>query len=134
MSRNSRFAGGSVSQSLHTHGRKVTLFAMLLLAFVQNAAAQFTSNVRGVVTDVSGAVIPNASLTLENEKTGTKLTGVSDGSGNYRFNSLAPGTFRISATAVGFGTKTIETVLTTEQTAGVDFKLTPGTTTETVNV
>jgi Carboxypeptidase regulatory-like domain/TonB dependent receptor-like, beta-barrel len=108
--------------------------ALYFLLAPSTAFAQFTSNVRGVVTDVTGAVIPNASLTLENEKTGTKLTGVSDGSGNYRFNSLAPGTFRITATAAGFGTKTIETVLTTEQTAGVDFKLTPGTTTETVNV
>src|SRR5258708_10023607 len=98
--------------------------ALYFLLAPSTAFAQFTSNVRGVVTDVTGAVIPNASLTLENEKTGTKLTGVSDGSGNYRFNSLAPGTFCITATAAGFGTKTIETVLTTEQTEGVDVKLT----------
>jgi hypothetical protein len=123
-----------VLHSTRNLGRKLALFALLISAFGQYVLAQFTSNVRGVVTDASGAVIPNASLTLENEKTGTKLTGSSDASGNYRFNSLAPGTFRITAAAPGFGSKTIETVLTTEQTGGVDFKLTAGAATETVNV
>jgi len=129
-----RFNEGSVPHSNHNIGRTVALFAFLMMALAQYAAAQFTSNLQGVVTDASGAVIPNASLTLENEKTGTKLTGTSNSSGNYRFNSLAPGTFRITVAAPGFSTKTTETILTTEQTAGVDLQLTPGAATETVNV
>ena len=123
-----------MSHSSRSFGRTVALFALLVVAFAHHASAQFTSNLQGVVTDATGAVIPKANLTLENEKTGAKFTGVSDSSGNYRFNSLAPGTFRITASASGFGTKIIETILTTEQTAGVNIQLAAGAATETVNV
>ncbi len=115
-------------------GRLIATPTVLALALTHQAAAQFTSSLQGVITDGSGAAIPKVSLTLQEKKTGANRTGTSDNSGNYFFNSLAPGTFRITATAPGFITQTIDTVLTTEQTAGVNIQLTPGAATETINV
>ncbi len=112
----------------------LTCILLGALLVTSPASAQFTANLQGVVTDSTGAAIPKATLTLENEKTGAQFTGAADSSGNYRFNSLAPGGFRITAAAPGFGTKTIETVLTTEQTEGLNIQLAAGATTETVNV
>ncbi len=127
---------GRIDNSLVRSLRSGQLTGLLLgtLLLASTAAAQFTSNLQGVVTDASGAAIPNASLTLENEKTGTKIAGSTNSSGNYRFNSLAPGTFRVTATAPGFGSKSIETILTTEQTAGVNLQLSAGDATQTINV
>ena len=128
--------GSFRSYPLVTSGNLKRWAGALLLAFLLTppSSAQFTTNVQGVIVDPTGAAIPRAAITLENERTGVKLAGATDASGNYRFNSLAPGTFRITATAAGFGAKTIETVLTTEQTAGVNIELTPGAANETVDV
>ncbi len=98
------------------------------------AWAQYTSNLRGTVTDPSGAVIPGASVVLKNEQTGAEQASTTDESGNYRFSTLPPGSFRVSVTAAGFGSRTVEAVLTTEQTQGVDVRLTPGSASETVSV
>ncbi len=98
------------------------------------AYAQYTANLRGAVTDPTGAAIPKASVVLENQQTGAKQTSTTDGSGNYRFSSLPPGAFRITVTAPGFGPRTVETALTTEQTEGVDIRLAPGATSDVVNV
>jgi hypothetical protein len=115
----------------HSHLGLVVLGAFLLAV---PSLAQFTSNARGVVTDPTGAVVPNATVLLENLSTGVKQTVSTDGSGNYRFNSVAPGRYKISAHATGFGTRTVETALTTEQTAAVDLRLSTAAVTEQVKV
>ncbi len=98
------------------------------------AHAQFTSNVQGSVTDSTGAAVPQATVLLENLGTSAKQTIKSGGSGNYRFNSLAPGRYKISAQAPGFGLHTVETALTTEETRGVDLQLSTAAVNEQVNV
>jgi hypothetical protein len=98
------------------------------------AVAQFTSNLQGIVTDTTGAAVPKATVQLESMGTGAKQTVSSGASGNYRFNSLAPGRYRISAQATGFGTRTVETALTTEQTAGVDLRLSTASVNQQVDV
>lgn len=112
------------------------LAGVLLGAFLlaSPAFAQFTSNVQGVVSDQTGAVVPNANVLLENLSTGAKQSAKSGNSGDYRFNSLAPGRYKISGQATGFGTSTIETALTTEQTAAVDLHLAAAGVTQQVDV
>lgn len=98
------------------------------------AFAQFTSSVQGVVTDVTGAAVPNAVVSLENLGTGAKQTAKSADSGIYRFSSLAPGRYRVSALAPSFGTRTIETAVTTEQTVAIDIQLPPAGAVEKIDV
>ena len=63
--------------------------------------AQFSSNVRGGVTDPSGAVIPGAVVAMTNVATQVRIETTTDKGGNYAFPSLAPGEWRLSASASG---------------------------------
>ena len=102
--------------------RRGLAFVGLLLC-TASSFAQFTSNVRGLITDGTGAAMPHATVQLESLSTGAKRTVISGNSGEYSFNSLSPGGYRITVQADGFGTTTLETVLTTEQTAAVNIHL-----------
>lgn len=76
-----------------------TLSVLLLPA---NAQTIGTGNIRGVVTDNSGAVLPNASITTVNAATQVKRTATTDSNGAYSFPNLPIGTYNIDVTASGF--------------------------------
>ena len=86
-------------------------------------AAQFSSNIQGTVQDATGAVIPNATITVRSTGTNISQSTQSSGSGVYRFNSLAPGRYHLTATAQGFGTQELDVTLETAQTAGLNLTL-----------
>ncbi|HUK24458.1 MAG TPA: TonB-dependent receptor [Terriglobales bacterium] len=96
--------------------------------------AQFSGNIQGVVEDPSGAAIPKATLTLTNNATQVSSTTSSDASGDYRFLSLAPGSYRIKAEASGFATSEVSVTLLTEQNLSVPITLKIGAVTEAVTV
>ena len=99
---------------------------LLLLLLAANAHAQYTANIQGLVQDPSAAGIANAKVDLVNVATQVSATTTSDESGNYRFLSLAPGTYTITAEAQGF--KRAETTITlqTNQTLNVPITLEVG--------
>src|SRR3984885_14805608 len=68
-----------------------------------------TGSLRGQVADPSGAVIPQASITVTSG-TGVSKTGTSDASGQYAISGLAPGQYTVTAQAPGFSTFTSPTV------------------------
>ena len=103
--------------------RKLATSFVLLIAFVGIANAQFSSNLQGVVLDQTGAVIPDATVTLLDVGTGVKQTAQASGSGVYRFSSLRPGSYEVTAEASGFQTQAIDVRLQTAQTAGVNITL-----------
>jgi hypothetical protein len=106
------------------------------ISFVSLAAfaQKITGDISGTVTDSTGAVLPNVTLTVLNTDTGISRTATSSTSGNYRVPDLAIGNYKVTATAQGFKTL-VQTVAV--QAGGVshaDFKLPVGTTSETVEV
>jgi hypothetical protein len=60
------------------------------------------ASLAGTVLDPNGAVIPNASVTLTNKETGKEQATITDGEGVYRFESLPPGKYSLTAAAPGF--------------------------------
>jgi hypothetical protein len=64
-------------------------------------AQKTTGNIAGVVTDPSGAVVANATITATNVATGAVRTATADQAGNYRFE-IDPGVYKINAKAPGF--------------------------------
>ena len=74
---------------------KKILFSFLLLVVALCApkllTAQDVSSMTGVVTDSSGATIPDAVVTLTNKTTGAKYNQTTNSSGSYRFESVPPG-------------------------------------------
>ena len=59
------------------------------------------STVRGVVRDQSGAVVPNASMTLTNTATNVARTSTTNEAGIYVFPGVIPGPYRLTAEAAG---------------------------------
>lgn len=64
-----------------------------------------TGVVLGTVLDPSGAVVPGASVVVENQGTGARYEVVTDASGNFIASALTVGIYRVSASAPGFKTK-----------------------------
>lgn len=108
------------------------LFALVCLA--GTALAQFTGNIEGVVQDPTGAAIAQAKLVLTNVATQVAATATSDAAGNYRFLSLAPGTYKVTVQAPGFSNAEARLTLQTNQTLNVPISMRVGAATEAVTV
>src|SRR5579871_233952 len=83
----------------------ICAFTCLLVTLWTNTASaqSLTSgDVSGVITDPSGAAIPNAAVTLKNNATGASQTHTTNGQGSYRFSLLSPGEYSISVSAPSF--------------------------------
>ena len=72
-----------------------SLFATLL-------NAQATTSLSGVVTDLSGAVVPGATVTLVNDDTSAQRETRADKEGRYSFQQVQPGRYHLLAKAAGF--------------------------------
>lgn len=104
-------------------------------ACLLQAQVDISSSLAGTVTDQSGAVIPNAVLTVRNSSTGIELTVKSDAAGSYQFASLQAGTYNVTCIAQGFS-KFIATdvVLHAGARATLPVKLNVGAAKQTVTV
>jgi hypothetical protein len=69
-------------------------------------------SLRGLVTDPSGAVIPNATVTATSAS-GQVFTAVSDSGGTYIIRGLPPSTYSLKAVASGFATTTTPAIIVT---------------------
>jgi hypothetical protein len=110
------------------------LIALLLAPFVQQQArAQGPGTIRGVVTDPSSAVIPNATVTAAGN--GVTRTTKSDGMGRYTLPNVPAGTYTVRADASGFVTFTQADVdVTSGQVNSIDIALQIATETQQVQV
>jgi hypothetical protein len=109
-------------------------FLVVFGLFLAPAFAQFSANVQGTVTDPKGAVVVGAKVTLTNTDTNVSQTFVSNSTGQYYFNRLAPGSYTVTVSAQGFE-KTVQPIqLSTQETAGVDIQLKVGATQDVVTV
>jgi hypothetical protein len=92
-------------------------------------------SIKGYVRDASGAVVPQANVTLSNERTGIQLQTVSDATGLYQFLDLNPGSYRLTVTVQGFRPTEVKgLVVLVDQTVALDVKLELGNVTEAVEV
>ena len=89
----------------------------------------------GTVTDSSGAVVPNADVTVTNQATSVSDKTTTSSAGTYSFRGLLPGKYNVSVEGAGFK-KNVKTDVTVEvsTTPTVDFILAAGATNETVQV
>ena len=112
-------------------------FLMLICLSAPFALAQATNTgtVVGLVTDQSGAVIPDATVTLIDVSTSGERTTVTSHTGQFVFVNISPGTYNISATKTGFELTKItnQTVQVGTQTTA-NFKLRVGSAQQTVEV
>lgn len=94
-----------------------------------------TGKITGVVTDASGAAVPNATVTVKSSALMATRTTNSGADGSYLFDLLPPGTYEVTVTGSGFkGFTETGVVLTAGFTATVNAQLQVGQVTETVKV
>jgi len=87
------------------------------------------------VTDPSGAVVPNARITVINEATNAVRDADSNGDGDFTVALLPPGRYRVTAESAGFRKSIFsEVTVDVDQTVRVDFSLLIGAATEEVHV
>ena len=115
-------------------GMLALLVIALLIAPSLMAQSLVSGDVTGTVTDPSGAVVPNATVTLKNNATGASHTTTSTSSGAYRFSLLPPGTYTVSATAAGFSKAEQMTSVNVGQATLANIKLAVGSSSQTVEV
>ena len=77
------------------------LFVCALASFGQTSSGRIV----GEVVDTTGAVIPDASITVKNQKTGEERSTTADQQGFYMIPQLAPSTYTVMAKGAGLGTQ-----------------------------
>jgi hypothetical protein len=116
----------------------VVAFALLVAMSIGSTrlAAQTSSSgdVAGVVTDQSGALVPNAKVVLKDVAKGNAQDTSTSKDGTYRFYLLTPGTYTVSVTSTGFNTEARQVEVTLGQITSLNFQLSVGSSTTTVTV
>ncbi len=116
---------------------RTAFFAVLIFVLGSTTTlwSQALQGITGTVTDASGAVIPNATVTATNDATGVSKTATTSSAGTYQFNDLIPGTYTVKMESQGFQASVHNGVgVEVAKISTVDAALQPGSTTETVNV
>ena len=109
---------------------------VLLLMIAVNGFAQTASTqILGLVTDSSGAVVPAAVITAKRAETGDVRTATSNDTGNYIFPLVDSGSYEVTCAAPGFKTEVRRNVtLELNQKGRIDFQLQVGQQAERVEV
>src|SRR6516165_10318163 len=98
-----------------------------LLLLVSNGLAQgvgASGNIRGTVTDSSGAVLPDANISVTDPRTGLERTLTSDASGGFHILGLPPASYEMTVQKAGFAKEIRRgVVVAVGQTVFTDFKL-----------
>jgi hypothetical protein len=114
--------------------RLFLLVAITLLSPRLFAQATASGNIQGTVVDQSQAVVANAEVVLTNLANGSTRTTTTNDSGIYRFELLSAGNYIAKINAKGFSTVEVKLELLVGQTASGNATLTPGSTSQTVQV
>jgi hypothetical protein len=80
----------------------LAIVCSMALLLVSSGRAQENATITGTITDPTGAVVPNVTITLTNQATGQVRTELSNTSGTYSFANLGIGNFTLAASATGF--------------------------------
>src|SRR5438270_12931407 len=106
--------------------QRIALALTVMLMFTGVVTLQLSGqsivggDITGIVTDPSGAIVPNATVSLKNDASGETQTTTSSSSGQYRFSLLRPGPYSITVKAAGFQPLDRKTVVAVGKATRVD--------------
>jgi Carboxypeptidase regulatory-like domain len=114
---------------------RLCILLSLFLSLVSVGYSQTaTTSVRGLVTDASGALIPDVDVTATESSIGFTQTHKTNAKGEYNFQQIPPGSYRIKVVAPGFNEQTTQAQLLVNQPATINVTLTVGSSSTSVDV
>jgi len=117
------------------HILRIFRASLLLTGMVFAQGVGASGDIRGTVTDPSGAVVTNATVTATDIARGIKHTVVTDNNGQYRLTGLQPATYSLSVSKSGFQSELAKNVVVNVgQTSTVDFPMKVSQVSEQVEV
>jgi hypothetical protein len=114
----------------------VCALAILSVSTASMALGQaFTGSISGLVTDPTGATVPEVAVTVTDLQRNVSIRAVSNNEGFYLASPLPPGRYSVTAEKTGFRKYVLDEIpLTTQQKASVNITLELGAVTESVQV
>jgi hypothetical protein len=102
---------GQCGRAIFQGWRRPVFLLALSILFTATAVAQLnTADILGTVQDATGAVVPNATVTLNNLGTNEKRTTQSNSSGEYNFTLLPVGHYSVTVIVSGFKASTTKDI------------------------
>jgi hypothetical protein len=83
-------------------GLLVACLAVVVFVSALSFGQQMTGTLTGTTTDSTGAVVPDAKVTLKNELSGDLRTTASNGAGYFSITAIQPGSYTVTVSAPGF--------------------------------
>ena len=100
------------------------IVALILFAIAAFAQGNYRAQLRGVVSDATGAVLPKATVTIRDEGTNVSSSARTDDKGTYFFTGLRPSSYAVKVEATGFRVaERTGVVLAVDQESSLNFKL-----------
>jgi len=126
------------SKSFTSYRFMLSLGALVVLMFFSANAfgqGQGVSAIRGSIKDPQGAVVAGASVTLTNVETNLSRTATSNDNGQFAFEGIQPGTYKIEVEAKGFKKAVLNQVgALVSKPTDLDVAMEIGDVTETISV
>ncbi len=116
---------------------RAAIYSFLILLLAPRAMmgqATASGTVLGTISDASQAVVNGAEVTIASTTTGITRTMLTNNTGSYRFDLLSSGTYKLTVKSKGFATAVQTIQLLVGQTATANLTLTPGSTSQTIEV
>jgi hypothetical protein len=109
--------------------------ALILLVSVFAAGQEFRGSITGKVTDPNGAIVPGATVTVQNVLTNVDTTATTNDDGSYSFPVLQPGSYKLTVSKQGFKVEIRDKVeIRVADKLTIDVQLQTGNVSETVTV
>lgn len=122
------------SRSLKLFALMLAVFGLLALGAGSAFAQDITGAVVGTIVDTQSAVLVGVEVTATNVATNVSATATTGNSGQYHFDNLLAGTYKIAAKITGFKSITEQVDVELNKTTTRNLTLTPGATSETIEV
>jgi hypothetical protein len=121
-------------RNIGSRGLIFALVSFFALSAVMAFGQAIDGTVVGTIVDSQGAAVVGADVTASNIATNLTATTKSSGTGEYRFDHLLGGTYKITAKMTGFKMTSEDVIVALNQTLTRNLTLTPGAAAETVEV
>jgi hypothetical protein len=108
----------------------LALSVCVLLLVPVALLGQTTGTVEGTITDQSGAALPGVTVEIASPSLQGTRTAVTSANGEYRFPSLPPGTYTVTATLAGFGKVEKKAIVTLDRLTNASMQMNLSTTAE----